>query len=252
MSWKFAPIFFSALSLKVAAFQLSGFICDEESQPVSNLAVTFTSEEGEVFEGRTNETGEFVIEVGDPTISAGQVVADPVETITNGFALPDEITWTSGQATELPNIELEEIKPQFTFERRLDGTNCLRFEFDWVPGATAQTLRSYCVERSTDLFNWDPVMNVGMACPPVEFIDETAPEEGRCYYRIFPLPEIVIPTLPENSLGLIADPNILPPGLVGFVEGWIDNTVIVTAGPPLVDGVPIIAPEIRLVPAPEE
>lgn len=91
-------------------------------------------------------------------------------------------------------------------------------------------------------------MNVGMACPPIEFIDETVPDLSFCYYRIRPLDPIDMMLVPWDGLGLIGDPSIMPSDLVQWITPWPGNVVTLERGIILQDEVPIIAPEIRLVP----
>lgn len=95
-------------------------------------------------------------------------------------------------------------------------------------------------------------MNVGMACPPVEFIDETVPDLSFCYYRIRPLDPIDMVLVPWDGLGLIGDPAIMLPEMAFWLTPWPGNVVTINSGLTLDARVPIIAPEIRLVPDPGE
>ena len=91
-------------------------------------------------------------------------------------------------------------------------------------------------------------MNVGMACPPVEFIDETVPSFQKCYYRIRLLQSIWMPQVPIDDIGFIGDPFMVPPGFFDFAPVWPDNRVELTLVELPEPSVPIIAPEIRLTP----
>lgn len=229
------------------ALELTGEVCDPDQEPVAGLPVHFLTTTQQTFSGETDKNGKFRITLPDEQTIAGSLEVDAIEVISSGYARPKTIPWDSGQPPEIPTIELKEIAPTLDFEKRPDGTNCLRFTFDWVPGAVPITLRSYCVERSTDLSTWTTVMNVGMACPPVEFIDETAIDEKNCYYRIREIDSIWMPGIGIEDIGLIGDPTMVPWDLASFAPDWPDNIVLLNLDELPNPGVPIIAPEIRLV-----
>ena len=234
------------------AINLTGLICGPDEEPVAGLEVTFTTPDERVFTGSTGNDGSFVVELPDKGVDEGILSVDSIRVIEQGFTRPTDFIWNNNLPPAIPVIELEEITPELVFERRPDGTNCLRFTFDWVAGAAPQTLRSYCVDRSTDCLTWNTIMNVGMACPPVEFIDATATEENSCYYRIRPIQSIRIDSLPPEFFGNIGDPAMVPEGFQDLLFPWPNNVVTLNSGVILNDNVPIIAPEIRLVPDPGE
>ena len=235
------------LSHSAQALALSGTICGPEQEPISNIAITFTADDTSVVESRTDEEGHFSITLENPQVISGTIAVDPVEVIESDFILPETILWNGGLPTEIPVIELDEISPTLTFERRLDDTSCLRFNFDWVPGARPETLRTYRVECSDDMLNWSVVMNVGMACPPIEFIDETAIDQKNCFYHIHHFPFIWMPAVPINGIGLIGDPAIVPNSLVKFAPDWPGNVVLVDNDFLIPPEMPVIEPEIKLV-----
>jgi len=236
----------------LTAINLTGMICGPDEEPVSGLEVTFTTPDERVFSGSTGNDGNFTITLPDQGTEEGILSVDPIRVIEQGFERPVDFIWSNNLPPAIPMIELEEISPELVFERRPDGTNCLRFSFDWVAGAVPETLRNYCVDRSTDCLTWTTIMNVGMACPPVEFIDATATGEDSCFYRIRPIQSIRIDTLPPEFFGNIGDPAMVPEGFQDLLFPWPNNVVTSEDSIVLQAGVPIIAPEIRLVPDPGE
>jgi hypothetical protein len=234
------------------ALELTGTICGPDEEPIPNLEVTFTTPDERVFTSSTRSNGDFSVVLPNTGTTEGILTVDPVSVIEQGFVRPPEFTWSNNTPPQIPVIELEEITPELVFERRPDGSNSLHFTFDWVAGAIPKILRTYCVERSSDLISWEIVMNVGMACPPVEFIDETVPDLSFCYYRIRPLDPIDMVLVPWDGLGLIGDPAIMLPEMAFWLTPWPGNVVTINSGLTLDARVPIIAPEIRLVPDPGE
>ncbi len=225
-----------------AELVLAGSICAEDLEPVSGLTVSISGASGS-WHTVTAEDGTFAFSVPEETGST-VVSIDPFALSEGGFEPISDFIWEPEVTPVIPVIELTELVPELSFERMEDGRNCITLNFDWAVGAAPVTLRNYCIERSHDMVRWTPVMNVGIACPPIEFFDETQEGQPACYYRVTELDPFFMPEVPNTDWGFIADPAIGWEGdpILLFLQGQ-EPTWEFQAD------VPIIAPEIRLLPA---
>ena len=220
-------------------FALTGVVKDISDQPVSGILINFTSGDDSA-STRSGEDGSYSVDV-ENTGEAWTISLDEAELIALGYFCFPDFVWNPeiepiDPVVIIPELTTVPLRPELTMERSTDGVSCVRLNFDWVDELVPTVLREYRIERSTDMNEWTEVMTVSLACPPIEFFDETVGDEEVCHYRAVEGTSFNVGELGPGDLIFVADPMI----------GGGPGDLVFVSGEPLPE-LPVMAPEIRLV-----
>ena len=154
---------------------------DRAGVPLSQILIRATpinGNPGEVVEKRTEPSGAISIDLAD---NEWFVEIDQAELLERGyFCVPGSCFSAICQPIIIDAVPLT---PILGITRSLTGSVSVVAEFDWITGIDPVIYRRFRIERSTDMFTWEPISTVLLSNPPLRIIDPKANSLKATYYR---------------------------------------------------------------------
>ncbi|MDA0812931.1 MAG: hypothetical protein O3C21_11165 [Verrucomicrobia bacterium] len=234
--WLGVFLAFAASAMAGQPKTLVGVVRDNSGEAVGDVLMHIAGGEGVNLETRTLADGSYVVEVPDGDVQ-WTLAVDERELLERGyFCLPD-FAWQPGDPGIIPILTAVPLQPKLNLTRTSDGIACLQLSFDWADGLQPSILRQYRIERTTDMVNWEEVVTLALACPPMMLFDETVKRERQSVYRTVATDPVIMIELLPSDFQFIADRSL----------GWEGPPVVlINATEPLPE-TPVVAPEIRVV-----
>lgn len=154
---------------------------DRAGAPLSQILIRATpvkDNTAEVVEKRTEPSGAITLNLAD---GEWFVEIDQAELLERGyFCVPGSCFSAECQPIIINAVPLF---PILAVNRSLTGTVSVVAEFDWIDGIEPFVYRRFRIERSTDMFTWEPISTVLLSNPPLRIIDPKGTGAKVVYYR---------------------------------------------------------------------
>jgi|GEM_PF-2069653 len=154
---------------------------DRAGEPLSQILIRATpinENPAKAVEKRTEPSGAITINLAD---DEWFIQVDERELLERGyFCVPGSCFSANCQPIIIDAVPLI---PILAVNRSLTGTVSVVAEFEWITGIDPIFYRRYRIERSTDMFTWEPLSSVLLSNPPLRIVDSKAGDAKAVYYR---------------------------------------------------------------------